>query len=210
MILHCCGRLILSFGDSDFGHNTHQWNEVFRKKPSVIRNLQSSVLRLHPVLIYSFWVTMDCLVWALNWKDATYKEGLNTVIFSLETNWLKWFILVNFSRHSQMQLKEARSKHNLAKGQYLTVHVHQHTADPVWKPKKREKIPGGKGQQSQYSALGANCSHHSTETGWILQPKFGGDVETNDSYLQRAWKKFITHIISFSGESRIKSQAGSW
>ena len=149
---------------------------------------KSSVFSLHLVLIPSVWVAMDCLVWALNWKDATYKEGLNTVIFSLETNWLKWFILVNFSRHSQMQLKEARSKHNLAKGQYLTVHVHQHTADPVWKPKKREKIPGGKGQQSQYSALGANCSHHSTETGWILQPKFGGDVETNDTYPQRIWK----------------------
>ena len=48
----------------------HQWDEVFRKKPSVIRNLQSSVFSLHPVLIPSVWVAKDCLVWALNWKDA--------------------------------------------------------------------------------------------------------------------------------------------
>ena len=31
----------------------HQWHEVFRKKPSVLRNLQCSVLSLHPVLIPS-------------------------------------------------------------------------------------------------------------------------------------------------------------
>lgn len=49
----------------------HQWDEVFRKKSSVLRNLQSSVFSLHPVLIPSVWVTKDCLVWALNWKDAT-------------------------------------------------------------------------------------------------------------------------------------------
>ena len=49
----------------------HQWHEVFRKKPSVLRNLQCSVLSLHPVLIPSVWVTKDGLAWALNWKDAT-------------------------------------------------------------------------------------------------------------------------------------------
>ena len=35
------------------------------------RNLQSAVLSLHPVLTPSVWVSMDCLVWALNWKDAS-------------------------------------------------------------------------------------------------------------------------------------------
>ena len=45
---------------------------MFRKKSSMLRNLQSSVLRLHPVIILSFWVTMDCLVWALNWALLTY------------------------------------------------------------------------------------------------------------------------------------------
>ena len=49
----------------------HQWYKVFRKKSSVLRNLQSSVLSLHPVLIPSVWVTMDWLVWAPNWKDST-------------------------------------------------------------------------------------------------------------------------------------------
>ena len=49
----------------------HQWDEVFRKKSSVLRNLQSAVLSLHPVLTPSVWVSMDWLVWAVNWKDAT-------------------------------------------------------------------------------------------------------------------------------------------
>ena len=35
------------------------------------RNLQSAVLSLHPVLTPSVWVSMDWLVWALNWKDAS-------------------------------------------------------------------------------------------------------------------------------------------
>lgn len=34
-------------------------------------NLQSAVLSLHPVLSPSVWVSMDWLVWALNWKDAS-------------------------------------------------------------------------------------------------------------------------------------------
>ena len=35
------------------------------------RNLQwSEIFSLHPVLIPSVWVAKDCLVWALNWKDA--------------------------------------------------------------------------------------------------------------------------------------------
>ena len=50
---------------------SHQWDEVFRKKSSVLRNLQSAVLSLHPVLTPSVWVSMDWLVWALNWKDAS-------------------------------------------------------------------------------------------------------------------------------------------
>lgn len=49
----------------------HQWDAVFRKKASVLRSLQSSVFSLQPVLIPSVWVTKDCLLWALNWKDAT-------------------------------------------------------------------------------------------------------------------------------------------
>ena len=32
----------------------HQWDKVFRKKSSMLRNLQSSVLRPHPVIILSF------------------------------------------------------------------------------------------------------------------------------------------------------------
>ena len=40
------------------------------RNPSVIRNLQSSVFSLHPVLIPSVWIAKDCLVWVLNWKDA--------------------------------------------------------------------------------------------------------------------------------------------
>ena len=54
-------------------------------------------------------------------------------------------MLVKASALTNIQHKEARSKHKLARGQSLTVHVHQHTAEPVWKPKKREKTPGGKG-----------------------------------------------------------------
>jgi len=34
-------------------------------------NLQSAVLSLHPVLSPSVWVSMDWLVWALDWKDAS-------------------------------------------------------------------------------------------------------------------------------------------
>ena len=53
-----------------------------------------------------------------------------------------------------------------------------------------------------------SCCHHSIETGWTLQPKFGLDVETDDTYIQRM-KKFINHILSFSEESRANSQADS-
>ena len=48
----------------------HQWDKVFKKKSSVLRNLQSSVLSLHPLLIPSVWLNMDWLVWATDRKNS--------------------------------------------------------------------------------------------------------------------------------------------
>ena len=110
---------------------------------------------------------------------------------------LYWFMLVKRLTVTHT----CRSKHKLSRWLWLKVHVYQHTAEPVQKPKKREKTPAGKGQHLVFCSWGQLLpSHHRDRMDPSTKIWFGCWDWWH--IYPESMKIFTTDIIRFWGEKR--------